>query len=41
MGMYSIIVGGGSWNKVVVTATVRRERGPEGWIQGNKVTDDE
>ena len=40
MGMYSIIVGG-SWNKVVVTATVRRERGPEGWIQGNKVTDDE
>ena len=24
-----------------VTATVRRERGPEGWLQGNKVTDDD
>ena len=24
-----------------VTATVRRERGPEGWLQGSKVTDDD
>ena len=24
-----------------VTATVRRERGPEGWLQGNKMTDDD
>ena len=24
-----------------VTDTVRRERGPEGWLQGNKVTDDD
>ena len=34
--MYSNLIGG-SWNKVLV----QLECGPEGWLQGNKVTDDD